>query len=114
MLMAGFLIALWAEKYVFPDADLKSEVLTGLVLLIAAILIQFTDQRPAMEMISPAMIGFGIGIIGSRFLLFYIKLAKHCQRGTSQSSFFLSWEFGLSLGLLLVIPYFSAASAVVQ
>lgn len=105
MLMAGFLIALWAEKYVFPDADLKSEVLTGLVLLIAAILIQFTDQRPAMEMISPAMIGFGIGIIGSRFLLFYIKLAKHCQRGTSQSSFFLSWEFGLSLGLFLGIGF---------
>lgn len=105
MLMGGFVIALWAEKYVFPDADLKSEVLTGLILLIASILIFFSKQQTAIELISPAMIGFSIGIIGSRFLLFYIKLAKHCQRGTSQSSFFLSWEFGLHLGLFLGIGF---------
>ncbi|MQO97324.1 MFS transporter, partial [Prevotella copri] len=46
-----------------------------------------------------ALLGFSLGIIGSRFLLFYIKLAKHCQRGTSVNSFFLAWELGLSLGL---------------
>ncbi|MBR5749352.1 MAG: MFS transporter, partial [Prevotella sp.] len=42
---------------------------------------------------------FGLGIIGSRFLLFYIKLSRHCQRGTAQSTFFLAWEFGLALGI---------------
>jgi hypothetical protein len=47
----------------------------------------------------PTLLGFSLGIIGSRFLLFYIKLAKHCQRGTSVNSFFLAWELGLSLGL---------------
>lgn len=103
MLMAGFLLALLAEKYAFANADLKSEVVTGLILMGAAVLICFTRQATAVTFISPAMIGFGIGVIGSRFLLFYIKLAKHCQRGTSQSSFFLSWEFGVSLGLFLGI-----------
>lgn len=43
--------------------------------------------------------GLGIGLIGSRFLLFVIKLAKHCERGTSQSTFFLGWETGLAVGL---------------
>ncbi len=105
MLMLGFLIALLAEKYAFPNAELKSEVLTGLIVLVGAILIFFTHQETAILFISPAMIGFGIGIIGSRFLLFYIKLAKHCQRGTSQSSFFLSGELGLSLGLFLGIGF---------
>lgn len=106
MLMVGFVVALLAEKYAFPDADLKSEVITGLIVLGAAVLIDFTHQKTANTMISPAMIGFAVGIIGSRFLLFYLKLAKHCQRGTSQSSFFLSWELGLSVGLFLgyVIP----------
>ena len=42
-----------------------------------------------------------MGIIGSRFLLFFIKLSRHCQRGTAQSSYFLATELGLSLGLLL-------------
>lgn len=101
MLMMGFLLALLAEKYAFADADLKSEVITGLILMGAAVLIQFTHHVAAITFVSPALIGFGIGIMGSRFLLFYIKLAKHCQRGTSQSSFFLACEFGVSLGLFV-------------
>lgn len=105
MLMIGFLIALLAEKYAFPDAELKSQVISGVIVMLAAILIFFTHQQTAIEYISPAMIGFGIGVIGSRFLLFYIKLAKHCQRGTSQSSFFLSWEFGLNLGLFVGLSF---------
>ena len=105
MLMLGFIVALLAEKYAFPDADLKSEVLTGLILMIAAVLIYFTNRESAILYITPSLIGFSIGIIGSRFLLFYIKLAKHCQRGTSQSSFFLAWEFGISLGLFLGIGF---------
>ena len=97
----GLVIAFVAEKYVFADADLKSEVITGLVLMTAAILMLTSGQPLAIEFISPALIGFSIGIMGSRFMLFYIKLAKHCQRGTSMSSFFLAWESGLSLGLFL-------------
>jgi len=38
-------------------------------------------------------------MIGSRFLLFFIKLSRHCQRGTAQSTFFLAWEFGLAMGI---------------
>jgi uncharacterized membrane protein YfcA len=40
-----------------------------------------------------------VGIIASRFLLFFIKLSRHCQRGTSQSTYFLGWETGVSLGI---------------
>ena len=96
---AGLTIGFLAEKFVFADADLKSEVITGLLLMGASILILTSGQSTAIEFISPAMLGFSIGIMGSRFLLFYIKLAKHCQRGTSMSSFFLAWEFGLCAGL---------------
>ncbi len=99
MLTVGFALALLAERYAFPNADLKSEVVSGIVMMTAAVLILFTHHEPAILYVSPAMIGFGIGILGSRFLLFYIKLAKHCQRGTSQSSFFLAWELGISLGV---------------
>ena len=101
LLMLGFALAILAEKYAFADADLKSEVITGLLMMGFSVLIFYSHQETAVTFIAPAMIGFGTGIIGSRFLLFYIKLAKHCQRGTSQSSFFLSWESGLSIGLFL-------------
>ena len=101
MLLCGLFLGILAEKYVFPDADLKSEVITGLLLLGGALLVRVSGQLVAIEFIMPSMVGLAIGIIGSRFLLFYIKLAKHCQRGTSVSSFFLAWELGISLGLFL-------------
>lgn len=101
MMGTGLVVAFFTEKYVFADADLKSEVLTGLLMMAAAVLIMTTSQAAAIEFVAPALSGFAAGIMGSRFLLFYIKLAKHCQRGTSMSSFFLAWELGLSLGLFL-------------
>ncbi len=103
MMGVGMVVAIVAEQFVFADADLKSEVLTGLLFLLASQLIELTQQQMAVQLISPALVGFAVGIMGSRFLLFFVKLANHCQRGTSQSSFFLAWEAGISLGLLLGI-----------
>lgn len=99
MLMVGFLLALLAQRFMFRDAELKSEVVTGLILLIAAQLIMLTQHTEAASYISSAFTGMATGIIGSRFLLFFIKLSRHCQRGTSQSTFMLAWETGLAIGI---------------
>ncbi len=101
MLITGFFFSFLAEKYAFANADLKSEALTGLICIGTAILLLITRYDIIVNKLAPALIGFGISLIGSRFLLFFVKLSKHCQRGTSQSSYFLGWEAGLSLGLFL-------------
>lgn len=106
MMMMGFFIALLAQKFVFVNAELKSEIITGLILLAFALLMLLTRKLLIVKYVSPLLIGLGIGIIGARFLLFFIKLSRHCQRGTSQSTFFLSWELGLSLGLYLGYTFF--------
>lgn len=98
LMMSGFLLALLAQRFVFRDAELKSEIITGLTLLLAALGILFV--APASP-VAPIFVGLSAGIIGSRFLLFFIKLSRHCQRGTSQSTYFLGWETGLALGLCL-------------
>ncbi len=98
LMMGGFLLALLAQRFVFRDAELKSEIVSGLLLLLAALLILLVaPQSP----VSPVLVGLSIGIIGARYLLFFIKLSRHCQRGTSQSTYFLGWETGLALGLAL-------------
>ena len=99
MMMTGFLLALLAQRFMFRDAELKSEVVTGLILLLAALLINMTQHTLAATFISSTFVGMATGIVGTRFLLFFIKLSRHCQRGTSQSTFMLSWETGLSLGV---------------
>ena len=99
MVMVGFMAALVAQRFVFWDADIESEVITGLVLISVALLMMLTRQQTIVSFAAPMFIGFGLGIIGSRFLLFFIKLSRHCQRGTAQSTFFLAWECGLALGV---------------
>lgn len=96
LMMGGFLLALLAQRFVFRDAELKSEVVSGLILMSAALLILLAE--PASP-VAPVLVGLGVGIVGSRFLLFFIKLSRHCQRGTSQNTYFLGWETGLSLGV---------------
>ncbi len=99
MLMIGFLLALLAGKFVFVNAELKSEAVAGLLVIGVAVIIMLTREGTSVSYIAPVLIGLGAGLIGSRFQLFYIKLSRHCQRGTSQSSFFLAWESGISIGL---------------
>lgn len=95
-MMAGFLLALLSQRFVFRDADLKSEVITGLILVMAALFILLTYFHSP---VAPVLLGLGLGITGGRFLLFFIKLSRHCKRGTSQSTYFLGWETGIALGI---------------
>lgn len=101
LMLPGFLLALLAEKYVFANANLKSEAITALILLFVAFLMLLTRHYAWVLSYVAVMVGFSFGILGSRFLLFFIKLSQHCQRGTVQSSFFLGWEVGLWMGLFL-------------
>lgn len=110
MMMCGFLGVLLCWRFVFRDADLKSEVVTGLILWGAALIMLLTRSTlPIVTYAAPLFIGLGMGLIGSRFLLFFIKLSHHCQRGTSQSTFMLGWESGIAFGLGLGLGCFNEA-----
>ena len=99
--LGGFLLSLLAQHFVFRHAELKSEAITALLFLAAAIFMMLTSPLPVVHVASPALIGTGVGIFCSRFLMFFIKLSRHCQRGTAQSSYFLASETGIALGLFL-------------
>lgn len=101
MMMVGFFLAILAQRFVFPEAELKSEIVSGLILMGTSVVFMMAQGSQTLSYISPLSLGLGLGIIGSRFLLFFIKLSRHCQRGTSQSMFMLSWETGLALGLFV-------------
>jgi MFS family permease len=101
MLFVGFLFAILAQKYVFVNADLKSEIITGLLFIIIALLLMLTRHQVSVNYLTPTFVGVGIGLVESRFQLFFVKLSRHCQRGTSQSTYFLATELGLAIGLTL-------------
>ena len=99
MMMVGFAVAILSQRFVFKNAELKSEVVTGLILMGVALLMLITRHLPIVLLAAPLFIGMGVGLIGARFLLFFIKLSRHCQRGTSQSTFLLGWESGIAWGV---------------
>ena len=99
MMMAGFVLALLAQRFVFQNAELKSEVVTGMILIVAAMQMMHVYSLDKVIYVAPTMIGLAIGLIGSRFLLFFIKLSRHCQRGTSSSTFLLGWESSIAVGI---------------
>lgn len=103
-MMGGFFMALLAQRFVFVNAELRSEILTGLLLTGCAVLMLLCRDGNISGLVPPVLTGLGVGITGSRFLLFFLKLGNHCQRGTSQNTFFLSWESGLGTGL--AVGYF--------
>lgn len=96
LMMLGFLLSILAQYFIFSEADMKSEIVSGLILMGASLLILLTS--PTSVLMAP-LLGSGIGLVGARFLLLFIKLSRHCQRGTSQSTYMLGWESGLSLGI---------------
>ena len=107
MMMAGFALALLAQRFVFQNAELKSEVVTGMILIVAAMQMMHVYDINKVIFVAPTMIGLAIGLIGSRFLLFFIKLSRHCQRGTSSSTFLLGWESSIAIGIGLGYMSFS-------
>jgi len=107
MIFVGFIGAILCWRFMFRDAEIKSEVVSGLILFGVALLLLITrNSLPIVSYAAPVFIGLGMGLIGSRFLLFFIKLSRHCQRGTSQSTFMLGWESGIAIGLGLGICFF--------
>lgn len=110
MLSVGFVLSLLAARFVFANAELKSEAVTGMALMMAALLVLLADDDGTASSLVPVLMGCGMGIVGSRFLLFFIKLSPHCRRGTSQSTYFLACESGLSVGLFLGYGFFYGAS----
>ena len=54
MMMVGFLLAILAQRFVFRDAEVKSEVVTGLILMGAALLMMLTRTQQIVGYAAPA------------------------------------------------------------
>lgn len=103
---AGIFLAHPLRVMVFSDADVRAEIVTGMILVLAAMLIPFATESVASLHASALILGAGIGLSSSRFLLYFLKLIGHCQRGTAQNTYMLSRECGYAIGFVLafIVP----------
>lgn len=98
---AGFLTALIVHRHLFKDG-MQAEVISGFVLLLVSCAVfGWFSESYAGRSVSVCVLGAGLGFTASRFLLAFIRICEHCERGTAQTSCWLGWEIGLVSGFML-------------
>ncbi|MEO5048436.1 MFS transporter, partial [Bacteroides ovatus] len=92
----GYIVSLFFARLFFLKEKTLRLVIIGLGLEIVAISLLNTDISIG---ISSVFLGLGLGFILPEFLVMFVKLSHHCQRGTANTTHLLATEIGISLGI---------------
>lgn len=101
MMAIGVLIAMFANSLVFAEADIRARIVSGLILMGAALLLLATRQEQSAFITGALLAGTGLGLASFHFLLMLIRISEHCQRGTANTTYTFAWEVGVSLGIFI-------------
>ncbi len=98
----GYLLSLlFVRIFVLGENALRAVVLGILLQLISISLL--SGGYPVV--LSSILLGLGLGLIMPEFLVMFVKLSHHCQRGTANTTHLLAAEIGLSLGVAVACHF---------
>ncbi len=102
MLLSGglFISRLFGAKSLRQGRMTHNATVGVMVSLVGYGLFAFVSQ-PWAYYLSGLLIGLGNGQMYPAFLNMFIKVARHDQRGTANSSILISWDLGMGLGILI-------------
>lgn len=101
LLFAGFAFSLLAHFVIFYRADKRAEIVSGLACVCASSLLMLFRDDQSMVDVACALLGYGMGSITGRLQWFFTQVSEHCDRGSAQSTYKLTFEFALCLGFML-------------
>ena len=92
----GYLVSLFLARLFFMKEKTLRLVIIGIGLeMLAMSLLNVTASVVAPSI----LLGLGLGLIMPEFLVMFVKLSHHCQRGTANTTHLLASEIGISLGI---------------
>lgn len=95
----GFLLSVMVVRLFFScDNRLWSQIVTGLTTMIVAMSLLFSFETE-WNILAAILMGLGLGLVAPKFLMMFIKLSEHCQRGTANTTHLLAWELGIGSGI---------------
>lgn len=95
----GFAVAAILGCYILrTEKRSKWRIIIGLLLMIASTA-QLLMAGENGNLVAALLLGAGIGLVTPEFLLMFVKLSQHCQRGTANTTHLLAWELGISGGI---------------
>lgn len=112
LMFVGFVLAQAVHYIFFRKRDSRLLMLLGYASVTLVFVLQLLPYSSVLSAnwMTPCLgvlLGAGGGMLTSRYLIYFMRVAEHCERGTAQSSYMLGWESGLCLGFLcssLLIP----------
>ncbi|WP_455586041.1 MFS transporter [Bacteroides sp.] len=105
----GFLLSVLLARLVYREEKTLRVIILGTSLMMVSLIL--LEEMPTV--VTAILLGLGLGLITPEFLLIFVKLSQHCQRGTANTTHLLAWETGMSLGLA-VACYLSVEYSVVS
>lgn len=101
MLLLGFLWALITEHWTSACSYNRRDLLVSALFVLMGMGMYFSTRVYMPSCLVASLIGAGLGMMGVKSQLAFIERSEHCRRGTAVSSFFLSCEMGVSVGVAL-------------
>ena len=74
------------------------QIVVGLVTVIGSMAMLFSPET-SWNAPAAVLMGLGLGLVTPEFLMMFVKLSQHCQRGTANTTHLLAWELGVGLGI---------------
>lgn len=99
----GALATRLVRRQVFRNADMRAEIVAGLLCVFFALLIILLRVDDGYRRTASFMFGAGMALASTRFLLYFLKLTGHCQRGTAQNTYMLARECGYAAGFAVAL-----------
>jgi MFS family permease len=100
MVGIGFLLSVLLIRFIRKKEDeIYISAITGLFLVFIAILLLVFLVNDIVWFVSFTLLGIGLGFIAPAFLIMFVMLSKHCERGTGNVTHLLGWEIGILLGI---------------
>ena len=92
----GYLVSLFLARLFF----MKEKTLRLVIIGIGLEMLAMSLLNATASVVAPSiLLGLGLGLIMPEFLVMFVKLSHHCQRGTANTTHLLASEIGISLGI---------------
>ena len=92
----GYIVSLFLARLPF----LREKTLRLVIVGIGLEMLVMSLLNTALSIgVSSVLLGLGLGFILPKFLVMFVKLSHHCQRGTANTTHLLASEVGISLGI---------------
>lgn len=105
MVLLGFLLSMIGVRRYFSDyGKIRGQILTGLSTMVVAVSVYIfftlTGLR-FLQLFSALLLGGSVGMVAPAFLYMFVRMSSHCQRATANTTYILSWQTGISIGVAL-------------